>query len=178
MLILALGPRLALTPQDRLWLASVDHVITKAERVEYEALDDTERRGFQDAFWRARDPDPNTPQNEALLEYVERLHFVEHYFQENEVPGVLTERGRMYMRFGKPAYRKIADMPAKAGGSMSGSRRAWADGDVPVEIWVYDRPPASKPGKYRVITFVDENKTNRFGLLNDELRPLQRGRPQ
>jgi hypothetical protein len=61
---------------------------------------------------------------------------------------------------------------------MSGSRRAWADGDVPVEIWVYDRPPASKPGKYRVITFVDENKTNRFGILNDELKPLQRGRPQ
>src|SRR6476660_260120 len=56
MLILALGPRHALTPQDRLWLASVDHVITKAERVEYEALDDTERRGFQDAFWRASRP--------------------------------------------------------------------------------------------------------------------------
>ena len=49
---------------------------------------------------------------------------------------------------------------------------------MPVEIWVYDRPPASKPGKYRVITFVDENKTNRFGLLNDEFKPLQRGRPQ
>ena len=178
LLVLALGPRHALTPQDRLWLASVDHVITKVERQEYDGLDDAERRGFQDAFWRARDPDPDTPQNEALLDYVERLHFVEHYFRENEVPGVFTERGRMYMRFGKPAYRKIADMPAQAGGSMSGSRRAWADGDVPVEIWVYDRPPASKPGKYRVITFVDENKTNRFGLLNDELKPLQRGRPQ
>jgi GWxTD domain-containing protein len=96
MLVLALGPRHALTPQDRLWLASVDHVITKAEREEYEAFDDAERRSFQDAFWRARDPDPDTPQNEALQEYVERLHFVEHYFQENEVPGVFTERGRMY----------------------------------------------------------------------------------
>ena len=107
-----------------------------------------------------------------------RLRFVERYFQENEVPGVFTERGRMYMRFGAPAYRKIADMPAQAGGSMSGSRRAWADGDVPVEIWVYDKPPASKPGKYRIVTFVDENKTNRYGMLNDELRPLQRGAPQ
>ena len=31
------------------------------------------------------------------------------------MPGVFTERGRMYMRFGKPAYRKIADMPAQRG---------------------------------------------------------------
>jgi GWxTD domain-containing protein len=178
MLVLAMGPRHALTPQDRLWLASVDHVITKAEREQYEALDEAERPKFQDAFWRSRDPKPSTPQNEALEEYLARLHFVEQYFRENEVPGVFTERGRFYMRFGKPAFRKIADMPAQPGGSMSGSRRAWAGGDVPVEIWVYDKPPASKPGKYRVITFVDENKTNRFGILNDESKPLQPGRPQ
>lgn len=177
-LVLATGPRHALTPQERLWLASVDYVISKEERQQYEALDEGERRSFQEAFWSHRDPDPNTPQNEALEEYTARLHFVEQYFQENEVPGVFTERGRLYMRFGKPAYRKIADMPAQNGGSISGSRRAWADGNVPVEIWVYDKPPASKAGKYRVITFVDENKTNRFGILNDELKPLQPGRPQ
>jgi GWxTD domain-containing protein len=178
LLVLAMGPHPALTQQDRLWLASVDHVITKGEREQYETLDEAERRSFQDDFWHSRDPNPETPQNEALQAYLERLHFVEQYFRENEVPGVFTERGRMYMRFGKPAYRKIADMPAQDGGSISGSRRAWADGDVPVEIWVYDRPPASKPGKYRVITFVDENQTNRFGILNDELKPLQKGRPQ
>ena len=177
-LVAVLGPGHALTPQDRLWLASVDHAITKEERKQYAELAEPERRSFQDAFWRTRDPNPETPQNEALEAHVTRLRFVERYFQENEVPGVFTERGRMYMRFGAPAYRKIADMPAQAGGSMSGSRRAWADGDVPVEIWVYDKPPASKPGKYRVVTFVDENKTNRYGVLNDELRPLQRGAPQ
>jgi GWxTD domain-containing protein len=175
--VIAVGPA-HLTPQDRAWLASVDHVITKQERKQYEALSGAERHNFQDSFWRSRDPNPETPQNEALEEHVTRLRFVERYFQENEVPGVFTERGRLYMKFGAPAYRKIADMPAQAGGSMSGSRRAWADGDVPVEIWVYDRPPASTPGKYRVVTFVDENKTNRFGVLNDELKPLQHGRPQ
>jgi GWxTD domain-containing protein len=178
LVLVAMAASHPLTSQDRLWLASVDHTITKEERKQYESLDDAERRAFQEAFWRSRDPRPDTPQNEALEAYLDRLQFVEHYFQENEVPGVFTERGRMYMRFGKPAYRKIADMPAAAGGSVSGSRRAWADGDVPVEIWVYDSPPASKPGKYRVITFVDENKTNRYGLLNDELKPLQPGRKQ
>jgi GWxTD domain-containing protein len=176
LLLLALGSEHTLTSQERLWLASVDYTITKEERKQYAALTEEERRKFQDAFWSTRDPNPATPQNEALEEYLARLRFVEEYFQENEVPGVFTERGRMYMRFGAPAYRKNADMPAQAGGSMSGSRRAWATGEVPVEIWVYDKPPASKPGKYRVVTFVDENKTNRYGLLNDELKPLQRSR--
>jgi len=175
-LLLALGSEHALTPPERLWLASVDYTITKEERKQYDGLTEEERRRFEEAFWRNRDPNPATPQNEALEEHVARLRFVEHYFQENEVPGVFTERGRMYMRFGAPAYRKNADMPAQAGGSMSGSRRDWASGDVPVEIWVYDKPPAAKTGKYRVITFVDENKTNRYGVLNDELKPLQRSR--
>jgi len=175
-LFLALGAEHSLTPEDRLWLASVDYTITKEERKQYGALTEEERRKFQEAFWKTRDPTPATPQNEALEEYIARLRFVEQYFQENEVPGVFTERGRMYMRFGPPVYRKNADMPAQSGGSVSGSRRAWATGDVPVEIWVYDKPPAAKPGKYRVVTFVDENKTNRYGLLNDELKPLQRNR--
>lgn len=177
-LVAAVGSGHKLTPQDKLWLASVDHTITKQERTQYEALDEVERHSFQDAFWRPRDPDPGTPQNEALHEYIARLRFVERYFQENEVPGVFTERGRLYMRFGAPAYRKIADMPARGGGSMTASGRSRAGTDVPVEIWVYDKPPASKPGKYRIVTFVDENKTNRYGLLNDELRPLQPGAPQ
>ena len=166
-----------LTPQDRLWLASVDFTITKDERKQYESLDEAERRGFQEAFWRSRDPRPDTPQNEALEEYVDRLQFVEHYFQENEVPGVFTERGRMYMRFGKPAYRKIADMPARAGGSMSGSRRAWADGDVPVEIWVYDSSAGLEARKIP--------RDHVRGREQDQpLRPAQRrtqatpGRPQ
>ena len=64
------GPWPRLTPQDRAWLASVDHAITKQERKQYEALSEAERRSFQDAFWRSRDPNPETPQNEALEEYM------------------------------------------------------------------------------------------------------------
>ena len=66
LLVVALGSEHSLTPQDRLWLASVDHAITKQERKQYEALGEAERRRFQDAFWRTRDPNPATPQNEAL----------------------------------------------------------------------------------------------------------------
>src|SRR4029450_13216951 len=90
LLVIALGPKHALTPQERVWLASVDHTITKQERKDYEALSDAERRTFQETFWRSRDPNPETPQNEALEEYVTRLRFVEQYFQQKQIPGVLT----------------------------------------------------------------------------------------
>jgi hypothetical protein len=50
-LVAALGPEQSLTPQDRLWLASVDHQITKRERKEYAVLSEAERRTFRDSFW-------------------------------------------------------------------------------------------------------------------------------
>ena len=174
LVVLASASADKLTSADRLWLASVDHLITKAERQQYESFDADGRRRFEENFWVSRDPDPSTPQNEAHEEHLKRLHFVEQHLQENEVPGVLTERGRVYLKFGAPQYRKMGNLPATANGSISASRRDWAGGDVPVEIWVYDHPPAANPGKYRVMTFVDENGTNRYGILNDEQRPLQK----
>ena len=97
---------------------------------------------------------------------------MDHYFQEDETPGVMTERGRMYMKYGPPAVRRLGEQNAAAGGSMLGSRLF--NGPVPAEIRIYDRPPAAAPGDYRVIVFVDENRMNRFGLLSDEQRPKHR----
>lgn len=173
LLLTALGATDKLTDIDRRWLASVDHLITKAERQEFERLDEAARHGFEEAFWRSRDPNQATPENEAHEEYVRRLRYVEQHLQENEVPGVFTERGRIYLKYGPPQFRKSGEMAAGAGGSVTGSRRQWATGSVPIDIWIYDRPPAAGRGKYRIVTFVDENRTNRFGLLNDEQRPLQ-----
>jgi hypothetical protein len=122
-----------------------------------------------------RDPARYAPKRGAP-DYVERLHFVEHYFQENEVFGVFTERGRMHMRFGKPAYRKIADMPAQAGGSMSGSRRAWADGDAwEIRVTTSHRPEA---GEFSSHHFRGREQDEPFRPSERRFKPLQRGRPQ
>ncbi len=163
-----------LTPDDKVWLASVEAFITKAERKQYERLDQAGREAFRVQFWARRDPDPSTPENEALEEYTARRRFVDRYFQEDETPGVMTERGRLYMKYGAPAIRKLGEQTVPAGGSMSGSRLR--SGPVPMEIWIYDHPPAASRGSYRVIIFVDENRTNRFGLLSDEQRPKHGGR--
>ena len=52
-------------------------------------------------FWAARDPDPNTIENEALTQHLERVQYaVRHYSQFG--PGWRSDRGRVYIRFGAP----------------------------------------------------------------------------
>ncbi len=53
------------------------------------------------AFWRDRDPDPTTPQNEALQQYIQRLDYVTEHYSDIE-PGWRTDRGRTFLRFGAP----------------------------------------------------------------------------
>jgi len=53
------------------------------------------------AFWKARDPDPTTPENEALNQYIARFDYVTERFSSIE-PGWRTDRGRVYIRFGEP----------------------------------------------------------------------------
>ena len=52
-------------------------------------------------FWRRRDPDPTTAENEALDEHMRRVSFVSRNFSKVG-DGWRTDRGRIYIRFGEP----------------------------------------------------------------------------
>ena len=52
-------------------------------------------------FWAARDPDPNTIENEALVQYLARVqHAIREFSQFG--PGWRSDRGRVYIRYGAP----------------------------------------------------------------------------
>lgn len=53
------------------------------------------------AFWKRRDPDPSTPQNEALDQYLARVHYVVREFSQLG-PGWRSDRGRVYIKYGPP----------------------------------------------------------------------------
>jgi len=60
------------------------------------------------ALWAARDPDPATHENEALLDFLERLRVAkERYASSGAV--WRSDRGRVYVRFGEPD--KIENVP-------------------------------------------------------------------
>ena len=52
-------------------------------------------------FWSARDPDPSTPENEALAQYLERVQYVVKEFSQFGA-GWKSDRGRVYIRYGAP----------------------------------------------------------------------------
>src|SRR6185295_16236830 len=80
----------------------VSIIITEDEKKAFKSLKtDEERDSFIDYFWRLRDRDPDTPENEYKEEYQQRLQYANERFASGK-PGWMTDRGRMYIRFGKP----------------------------------------------------------------------------
>ncbi|HYL97650.1 MAG TPA: GWxTD domain-containing protein [Blastocatellia bacterium] len=80
----------------------VAYIITDEERRAFKALKtDEERDQFIEAFWLRRDPDPDTPENEYKDEYYRRIQYANEHFASG-IPGWKTDRGRIYIMFGKP----------------------------------------------------------------------------
>ena len=77
-------------------------IITDPERRAFEKLKtDEEREQFIKIFWGQRDPSPDTEENEYRDQYYERLAYANEHFSSGK-PGWMTDRGRIYIKFGKP----------------------------------------------------------------------------
>ena len=76
------------------------------------AADARERPKLWRDFWHATDPNPATPENEALVEYFQRLQAANVRFQEGSDPGWLTDRGEVYVTLGEPdeVYDQSSDL--------------------------------------------------------------------
>lgn len=72
------------------------------EREEMRAADPGDRPTLWREFWKATDPNPATPQNEALERYFRRVQEANLRFAESGEPGWLTERGEVYVALGDP----------------------------------------------------------------------------
>jgi len=87
------------------WLdEEVVHIITPLERDVFLKLRaDRERDLFIEAFWKHRDPTPNSPLNEAKNEHYRRINYVNRYYGRSAgKPGWKTDRGRIYIILGEP----------------------------------------------------------------------------
>ncbi len=64
--------------------------------------DPAERPTLWRDFWRATDPNPLTPENEALEQYFRRLQEANLRFREAGEPGWLSDRGEVFITLGEP----------------------------------------------------------------------------
>lgn len=85
------------------WLdEDVVYIITPEERAAFRQLsNDEERDNFIEAFWQRRDPTPDTEENEYKEEHYQRIAYANEHFAAG-VPGWKTDRGRIYIMYGKP----------------------------------------------------------------------------
>ena len=69
------------------WLRDVSPIISKEEEDAFRKLrTNEERQRFIEMFWGARDPDPDTEENEYREEYYERVAYVNEHFSSG-MPG-------------------------------------------------------------------------------------------
>jgi GWxTD domain-containing protein len=97
-----------LPPTYRHWLeAEVAYIISSDERKQFLSLEtDQERDSFIEAFWRIRNPDPNSPGNAYKEEHYRRLAYAnEHFGNAKYEDGSRTEMGRIYIVLGPPKQR-------------------------------------------------------------------------
>ena len=90
-------------PAYKKWLdEDVVYIITDQERAAFKQLsNDEERDNFIEAFWQRRDPTPDTEENEYKEEHYQRIAYANEHFAAG-VPGWKTDRGRIYIMYGKP----------------------------------------------------------------------------
>src|SRR5437763_10677305 len=110
-------------------------IITDEERSAFKQLSNNEERDqFIEQFWLRRDPSPDTPENEYKEEHYRRIAYANEHFAAG-IPGWRTDRGRMYVMYGKPDSIDAhpaggPDMrPAEEGGGQTTT--------YPFEIWRY-----------------------------------------
>ncbi len=118
------------------WLEEdVLYIITDEERKAFKQLKtDEERDQFIEGFWLRRDPDPDTPENEYKEQYFERIQYANEKFTSG-IPGWKTDRGRIYIMFGKPD--EIESHPAGGPYERPSYEGGGSTSTYPFETWWY-----------------------------------------
>jgi GWxTD domain-containing protein len=143
------------------WLENdVAYIITDEERKAFKKLaTDEEREQFIEQFWRRRDPDPDTDENEYKEEYYERIAYAnEHY--ASGVPGWKTDRGRIYITFGKP--NEVESHPTGGQYDRQSYEGGGSTSTYPFEIWWYRYLPGIGSGIE--IEFVDPTGSGEYRI--------------
>ncbi|MBZ5522748.1 MAG: GWxTD domain-containing protein [Acidobacteriia bacterium] len=141
----------------------VRYIITDEELATFKKLStDAERDQFIESFWQRRDPTPDTEENEYKEEHYRRIQYANEHFQSG-MPGWKTDRGRMYIMYGKPdsidshpmggPYQRTAE---EGGGQTS---------TYPFEIWRYRYLEGI--GQEIEIEFVDRCGCNEYHMTLD-----------
>jgi GWxTD domain-containing protein len=146
------------------WLEEdVVWIITDEERAAFKQLsNDEERDNFIEAFWQRRDPTPDTEENEYKEEHYQRIAYANEHFAAG-VPGWKTDRGRMYIVFGKPD--EIESHPSGGSYQRPIDEGGGETSTFPFEDWRYRYLEGI--GQEVIIEFVDTCMCGEYHMTMD-----------
>lgn len=111
--------------------------LTAEDKREWSGLSDPASRSeFVTKFWAARDPKPETPENEFRQEFEKRVAFADKSFAQDETRGSLTDRGLVFLLLGPPTY--AGRKPIGAGDDASDSQGLSSVGRHDAELAIGD----------------------------------------
>ena len=118
------------------WLEQdVPYIITDEETKAFKSLsNDEERDAFIEQFWLRRNPNPDSPDNEFREEHYRRIQYANDHFAAGK-PGWKTDRGHVYIAFGKPD--SIDSHPSGGPYERPMSEGGGQTSTFPFETWHY-----------------------------------------
>ena len=121
------------------WIEDVRVILTQSELDAWPKLKtDEEREQFIKIVWDSRDPDPDTEENEFKDEFYERIAYANEHFTSGK-PGRLTDRGRIYIKWGKPD--SVESHPAGGPYDRPSYEGGGSTSTYPFEKWWYRHLP-------------------------------------
>lgn len=125
------------------------HLTIESDRPIWDKLDGAAAKArFLTEFWMKRDPNPGTAANELRDEYLVRIETVDKLYREpHGSSGSNTDRGRIYLKYGKPdeIERHYMDPNRK-----------------PYEVWYYSKDNEQ-------VAFVDKSGIGKFVLVHSTI---------
>jgi GWxTD domain-containing protein len=145
------------------WIENVKLIMTDAEKDAWNKLGtDDEREKFIQIFWDRRDTNPDTEENEFKDQFYERTAYANEHFSSGKA-GRLTDRGRIYIKFGKPD--EIESHPAGGAYERPATDGGGSTSTYPFEKWFYRNLP--NVGSGIEIEFVDPTGTGEYRIARN-----------
>jgi GWxTD domain-containing protein len=184
-------------PFDVLWAASnwvrwvleteaiIPFLMQGEEQDRFLALGPGAKERQLEAFWGAHDPTPG-PGNNTREEFEQRISYANANFSTNLEPGMRTDRGRTYVKYGEADEIRREIIPVQGndlnaalneldrgtGGDLRGARAIKPEDGRAFEVWIYDyRGQELFPSKQistgigRQFVFVDDLGIGEFRLI-------------
>jgi len=148
----------------RTWLEEdVIYIISPEERQAFLQLEtNEEREQFIEAFWQRRSSNPDLPDNDFKEEHYRRIAYANEHFASG-IPGWKTDRGRIYIIWGKPdeidshPTGGTYDRPMEEGGGSTTT--------YPWETWRYRYLEGI--GENIILEFVDPSGSGEYHMTMD-----------